>query len=89
MRTKNDIRKFEQTEIKVKIEIIENKKQLKSELNQQEYISEIIENNSGFIISLNNQDCYRYLFLILSKCRVLKIMEQELSLEDLFGKFYK
>ena len=82
--TKADIAKLIQTEIKVDIEIFENKNKLKTELNQQEFIIDVVDTKRGFIITIIDRDYYKDLFLILSNYHVLGIKELELSLKDLY-----
>jgi len=84
--TKNEIEKLMHTEIKVELEILENKNQLKSELLQQDFIKEIIDTKNGLISILKSRNNYNNLLFIMGKYQVLKIKEQELSLEDLFLK---
>ncbi len=84
--TQEEIKSLIQTEMKVEVEIKNNRNQLKSELNHQNFLNKIIDNENGFIISLKNRKFYKELFLILSNYDILKINERELSLEDLFLK---
>ena len=83
---KNDIKELLQAEIIVEIEVIDNKDQLKSEINQQEFANEIIDINENLVIKLKSRKYYKDLCLILSQYNILKIKEHELSLEDLFLK---
>ncbi len=84
--TQEEIKRLIKVVIKIKVIIVENKNQLKAELNQQEFINDIIETKQGFIINLKNRLFYKDLLFILSKYKVLKVKELELSLEDLFLK---
>lgn len=84
--TKEDIGKLLQSEIVIELEIIENKKELIKELNQQEFIVKIDESNKGLIVSLKERKFYKNFFSIIIKYDILKISEIELSLEDLFLK---
>ena len=84
--TKEEITKLMQNEIKIEIGIKENKNQLKSELNQLNFINEIIEINEGYIVSIKNRDYYKNLLKILSNYSIIKVQEIELSIEDLFLK---
>lgn len=86
MGAQEEMKRLIQTEIKVVIEIVDNKNQLKFELNQQDFINDIIDINKGFIVSLKNREFYQNLFLILSTYKILMIKEQEMTLEDLFLK---
>jgi len=84
--TQEGLKRLMQTEINIEIEISKSKKELKSELDQYEFVKEIEETNKGFIISLIERNNYRNLFSILSNFPVRKIKEQELTLGDLFLK---
>lgn len=84
--TKEDLRKYGQHEIKIIVDIFENKNQLKRELEQQIFIKEIIDTKSGFIISLKKREYYKSLFSILSKYSLQRVKELDLTLEELFLK---
>ena len=84
--TKDDINKMMQKEIKIDVAINGSKNQLKNELNRLEFVEEITGINGGFTICLKNRECYKDLLLVLGKYNILKVREQELSLEDLFLK---
>ncbi|MFX1494130.1 MAG: ABC transporter ATP-binding protein [Promethearchaeota archaeon] len=85
--TKEDIKRLETTEINFDVEIMENKSKLKSELNQKEFITNLLEIENGLVISLKSRNYFKDFLQILSKYNVLSIKEQEISLEDLFIKF--
>jgi len=82
--TKEDISKFVQSEIKIKIKLINNKKELGKVLEDQNYISYVKENGKGFEITLSQRKSYSKLLSILSKYEIQMINEHELSLEDIF-----
>jgi len=84
--TKEDITNLLKLDIKINIRIIENKNQLKIELNQQEFIKDVIEIKDGLIVSIKRRENFEDLLKILIKYRILTINENELSLEDLFLK---
>ncbi|MFX1392244.1 MAG: ATP-binding cassette domain-containing protein [Promethearchaeota archaeon] len=84
--TKNDIKRFMQKGIKVKIGITENKSGLISDLSRQEFISEITNNKDNITFTLKRRNYFQDLFSILSKYKILRIKEQDLSLEDIFLK---
>ena len=84
--TQEEIKQLIKTVIKIEVIIVENKNKLKAELNQQEFINDIVETKKGFIISLKNRGFYKDLLFLLSKYKVLKVKELELSLEDMFLK---
>lgn len=82
--TKEDIIKYTEFETKIEIMINENKNQLISELNQQDFIKDLIETKQGLYIFLKNRNKYQNLIIILSKYKVIKINEIKTSLGDLF-----
>lgn len=84
--TKGEIKKVMEKEIKVEIEINENKSQLKSEINHQQFTIEIIDTNKGFIIFIKDRKYYKDLLSILSKYSVLRVNEEKASIEELFIK---
>ena len=84
--TKEDIKMVMQKEINIEVVINGSRDQLKSELNQQNFVEEITSINGGLTICLDNRDYYKDLLLVLGKYNILKVREQELSLEDLFLK---
>ncbi len=84
--TKEELQNLMQSEIKIELEINENKNKLKDDLNQQSFINEINETNVGLIISIKERQFYNELLSILTKYQILKIKEKEMSLEDLFLK---
>lgn len=85
--TKEELKNLMHTEIKIEVFINDNKNQLKSELNNNNFIKEIIDMNNGFIISIKERNNFPNLLSILSKYNVTKINEQEINLSDLFRKF--
>jgi len=85
--TKDDLRRYGQQEIKIIVDVFENKKTLKKELEQQNFIKEIIDTKSGFVVSLKKREWYQSLFLILSKYSLQRVKELDLTLEELFLKF--
>ncbi len=84
--TKEDIKMVMQKEINIEVVINGSRDQLKYELNQQNFVEEITSINGGLTICLDNRDYYKDLLLVLGKYNILKVREQELSLEDLFLK---
>lgn len=84
--TNEDLKKFEHNELKFEIKIIENRNQLRSELNQQNFITGIVDTNPGIALSLNKRENLNKLYSILGKYKILKVHEKELSLEELFLK---
>jgi len=81
---KHDIKKLEQRGIEIVITIEGNKERLISELKSQEFIDEVLSNKNKLSLILNDRQNYDKLFSILSRYKILKILEKELSLEDLF-----
>ena len=83
---KESIKRLAQTEITLKLKILEKKNELKSELHQLNYVINITDGSDGLVLSLKNRSYYKDLFLILSNYEILKFNEIEQSLEDLFLK---
>lgn len=86
--TKEDLKSLVQSEIKIDIEIIKKKSLLKNELKNQDFIINIDELDNRLIITIKNREHYQELLLSLSKYKILKITEKELSLNDLFLKLF-
>ena len=85
--TKEEIKRFGQSEILVQIDIIKDQSKLISELKNKDFITEITPMNHGIInISLKARNNFKDLFSVLSKYEVLGIKEQTLTLEDQFLK---
>ncbi|MEE9379280.1 MAG: ABC transporter ATP-binding protein [Candidatus Lokiarchaeia archaeon] len=82
--TKSDLSKFVQSEIKINIKLINNRKELGKVLEEQNYISYVKDTKKGFEITLRERKNYNKLLSILSKYEIQKINEHDLSLEDLF-----
>lgn len=81
---KEELRKLFQKRVRIFIGINENKNQIIKELEQQDYITNISNEETGLKIELLNRNDYNKLFPIFSKYKILKIQEIELSVEDLF-----
>jgi len=86
--TKEDLKRLEQTEVKIKILIKNSFNKLKSELNQQNYVLNIVDMKDGFEISLKERAYYNDLLKILINYDILMVKEQELTIEDLFLKMF-
>lgn len=82
--TKEDVKGLGQSGVRIKIEIKGDKKDLKNELNQTNFVNEIDESNKELIIYLKNRKYYNSLLSILTNFEILKIQEQDVSLESLF-----
>ena len=82
--TKAQIRNFIQSEIKINIKLINNRKELGKVLEDQNYISYVKDIKKGFQITLSERKSYNKLLSILSKYEIQMINERKLSLEDLF-----
>ena len=81
---KEELRKLLQKRVKIFIGIKENKSKLKQELEQQDFITDISDEETGLKIELLNSNYYNKLFPIFEKYKIIKIQEIELSIEDLF-----
>lgn len=84
--TKDDVKRLEHSEVKVEVEIIENKRELESDLSQRDFVKEIDGTKNGLIISLKERKYYKELASILSNYPFRRINEREVSLEELFLK---
>lgn len=88
--TQEELKKLMQLELKIKIEIKDNKSQLIKELDQKDFVSDISESNEGLIFTLNNKQNYYKLFSVLSNHKsIQKIQEQDITLDNLFLKKIK
>ncbi len=72
--------------IEITIEITINKNNLKNELNEKSFITNITEYKNGLIVELNKRINYPDLLAILKDYPITKIRETELNIEDLFLK---
>ena len=84
--TKEDIQQLKQTEVKINLDIHFEKRKLKSELKNQDFINEIIDSKNGFLLELKGRDKYKDLLSILVKYDITGINEQKESLEESFLK---
>ena len=84
--TKEELKRMMQSEIKIKINLNNNKSQLKNELEKQEYITDISNIQDGLIVCIKNRKYYKDLLSILANHDILMIKEEELSLDNLFIK---
>ncbi len=84
--TKEELGKLFQKGIKIEITINQNRNNLKSELEKQNFIFEIKEAEKGLIVFLKERSSYKDLFVILGKYSVIKFQEINMSIENLFLK---
>lgn len=83
---KSEIKELLKAQIKVTIEIKENRDQLKNELENQKFVEMVDINESGLEVILKLRDNYHKLLQFLSDYNILRINEPEISLEELFLK---
>lgn len=83
---KSEIKELLKAQIKVTIEIKENREQLKQELENQKFVEMVDINDSGLEVILKLRDNYHELLQLLSDYNILRINEPEISLEELFLK---
>ncbi|MFX0020539.1 MAG: ABC transporter ATP-binding protein [Candidatus Hermodarchaeota archaeon] len=83
---KSEIKELLKAQIKVTIEIKENREQLKKELENQKFVEMVDINDSGLEVILKLRDNYHELLQLLSDYNILRINEPEISLEELFLK---
>ncbi|GAI95387.1 unnamed protein product [marine sediment metagenome] len=86
---KNDIKHLFQKELDIEVKIGHNINELKSELNQQDFVTDVIQNNKGLNIKIKERDYFSNLLLILGKYKISYLKEYESTLEDLFIKLNK
>ena len=86
--SQEELRKIMHKGIKFTIEINQTKDKLKTELNQQEFIIETKDNPLGLITFLKEREKLSSLLKILSKYPILKVKEEEISIEELFLKLF-
>ncbi|MBN1216053.1 MAG: ABC transporter ATP-binding protein [Candidatus Lokiarchaeota archaeon] len=72
--------------IELIIEILENKKELISKLEEVSFITNVNEHKNGILVELDERNNYSKLLSILQNYKILSIKESELSIEDLFMK---
>ncbi len=87
--SKEELRKLLHKRVKIFIGISKNKHELQQELQQQDFIININKEEDGLIIELLNSEYYSKLLPILSKYKITKIQELDLSVEDLFLKIFE
>lgn len=83
---KREIKELLKAQIKVSIEVKENRDQLKKELENQKFVEMVDINDSGLVVILKLRDNYNELLQFLSDYNILRINEPEISLEELFLK---
>jgi len=83
---KSEIKELLKSQIKVTIEIKENRDQLKKELENQKFVEMVDINDSGLDVILKLRENYNKLLQFLSDYNILRINEPEISLEELFLK---
>jgi len=86
---KNDIKQLYHKELEIEVKIGHNINELKSELNQQNYVTDVIQNNKSLNIKIKKRDYFSNLLLILGKYKISYLKEYESTLEDLFIKINK
>lgn len=83
--TQEEIRNLMESEIKIEIFLNNRKQELISELHSQNFITKVTNQQKNIIlIRLKERVYYKDLFQILSNYDIMKIKEQETSLEELF-----
>lgn len=86
--SQEELRKIMHKGIKFTIEINQIRDKLKTELNHQEFILETKDTPKGIITFLNERENLNELLKILSKYPVLRVKEEEISIEELFMKLF-
>jgi hypothetical protein len=75
-----------QSQIKITVEIKENKSFLKDELNNLDFVQETYDNLEGLVIILKQRGSYPDLLKFISNYDISRVSEPEISLEELFIK---
>ena len=86
---KNNIKHLFHKELDIEVKIGHNINELKSELNQQDFVSDVIKNDKSLIIKIKKREYFSNLLLILGKYKINYLKENETTLEDLFIKLSK
>jgi len=84
--TQNELKDLTQIDIRIKINIAEDKLKLIKELNTVDFITNCVEENGSLLVYIKSRDKYKDLLLILSNYKITRIKELDLSLEELFVK---
>ena len=87
--TQEEIKNLMESEIKIEISLTNRNQELISELQNQNFITDItIQRKNSILIRLKERAYYKDLFKLLSNYDITKIKEQETSFEELFLKTY-
>lgn len=87
--TQEEIKNLMESEIKIEISLTNRNQELISELQNQNFITDItIQRKNSILIRLKERVYYKDLFKLLSNYDITKIKEQETSFEELFLKTY-
>ncbi|MFX1569932.1 MAG: ABC transporter ATP-binding protein [Promethearchaeota archaeon] len=84
--TQNEVKDLMQTQIRIIVELSEEKNELKNNLKKSDFIEDIFEVNEGIGIILKRRSYYKDLFSMLSNYKIRRINEPKISLEELFLK---
>ncbi|MFO7796130.1 MAG: ABC transporter ATP-binding protein [Promethearchaeia archaeon] len=87
--TKEDIKKLDRSEIEINVTIENKIDGLREKLIGQDFITKFEKNKNNVLIGINHRKSYQKLLQILSEFPVLKIKENESTLEELFLKITK
>ncbi len=82
--TQKEIKNLIESEIKIEISLKKKNQKLISELQNESFIEDINDQKNEILICLKDRSYYRDLLKILSNYDVMKVMEVETSLEELF-----
>ena len=75
-----------QQDVKIELEIHNNKYNLKNELYNVNFIKDITDTPKGLIVNIRSRENYKNILQILGKYDIIKVKELDLSIEDLFLK---
>lgn len=86
---KEKLKQLQQKGIRISLKLDKLKSNLKRDLEQQEYIEQIYESESGLDLILKSWRNYQALFSILKEYPITNFQESKTSIEDLFLKIMK
>ncbi len=85
--SQEEVKQISKSAIKIEVEVLKNRDDLKSDLSHLDFISDIVDDKQKLIIQIKSRDYYKDLLLALSKYHILKVKEIDLNLEDLFLRY--
>ena len=88
--TQEEVKNLIETEVEIEIYFDETDQNIIFELQNQDFITKVNERgNKNILVCLKERSYYKDLLKLLSNYNIIKLKEQEASLENLFLKTYK